>query len=286
MSGGFSRDVSAIIPVLGPQPLLARAVASALAQAHVREVIVVDDGSPEPVELASDGRLKILRLQQNKGPGAARNAGARLASGAWLAFLDADDVWLPGKTARQLDALSADATGAQGAVCAFAFHRGSRRVTARPPAERLGFDEALSGAHFGLGSAMLVSHTAFLRSGGYDESFLRHEDWDWLLRFARTAHFVTVSEALTEISHGYRAPAGAAGGALDRLEEMTLASALTPVQRRTFRAALALERASLALTQRQRRAAVLQLLRSAANRPVWTIQALLTRVISGSIPGA
>lgn len=285
MSNAFSLDVSVVIPVLGPQPLLARAVASALINAQVGEVIVVDDGSPEPIELAADTRLKILRRQRNMGAAAARNAGARQAGGVWLAFLDADDIWLPGKIDRQLQALEEDTTGAKGAVCAFSFHRGGRRATSRLPPERLGFDAALCGAHFGLGSTMLVLRAAFLQSGGYDESFGRHEDWDWLLRFTKTAHFVTISAPLTEISHGYRAQPQAVTAALEKLERSALAAALTGVQRRKFRAALALERASLALTQKKRIAAAQSLLLSAANRPIWTVQALLARLISGAVPG-
>jgi glycosyltransferase involved in cell wall biosynthesis len=71
------------------------------------EVIVVDDGSEDDTAsiLASYGeRVKAIR-QANAGAGAARNAGMDAASGAFIAFLDADDVWLPGKLRRQLDVL-------------------------------------------------------------------------------------------------------------------------------------------------------------------------------------
>jgi glycosyltransferase involved in cell wall biosynthesis len=70
-------------------------------------VIVVDDGSEDDTAsiLASYGeRVKAIR-QANAGAGAARNAGMDAASGAFIAFLDADDVWLPGKLRQQLDVL-------------------------------------------------------------------------------------------------------------------------------------------------------------------------------------
>jgi glycosyltransferase involved in cell wall biosynthesis len=83
-------DVSAIIPVLGPQPLLQRAIESVLANPGIRELFVVDDGSFDPLALAAHPKLEIIRHDRNKGAAAARNTGARAAKCEWLAFLDAD----------------------------------------------------------------------------------------------------------------------------------------------------------------------------------------------------
>jgi len=97
--------VSVIIPVLNGEAYLDEALASVRGQAGGRtEVIVVDDGS-------TDGTADVVRArhgdvryhyQENAGVGAARNAGLRLARGEFIAFLDADDYWLPGKLDRQL----------------------------------------------------------------------------------------------------------------------------------------------------------------------------------------
>jgi len=70
------------------------------------EVIVVDDASSdnttEVVTRIYGDRVRLLRLKQRSGPGAARNAGVALSRGEFIAFLDSDDVWLPGKLDAEL----------------------------------------------------------------------------------------------------------------------------------------------------------------------------------------
>ncbi|HXZ87162.1 MAG TPA: glycosyltransferase [Candidatus Binataceae bacterium] len=94
---------SIVIPVYNGERTIARALDSAMAQRcdGECEVIVVDDGSSDatPQILETYGaRLRVL-TQENRGPAAARNAGAALARGEYLAFLDADDAFLPNKMA-------------------------------------------------------------------------------------------------------------------------------------------------------------------------------------------
>lgn len=93
--------MSVVVPLYDKAPYVARAIGSALSQTLVpREIVVVDDGSrddgPAIVERlsAGDPRVRLVR-QSNAGPSAARNRGIVEARGAWIAFLDADDVLLP-----------------------------------------------------------------------------------------------------------------------------------------------------------------------------------------------
>jgi len=103
-------SVSVIIPLYNKGKYIARALDSVFAQTFQDfEVIVVDDGStdngPEIVSQYKEPRLRMIR-QQNAGPGAARNRGIKESKGAFLAFLDADDEWLPDflkKSARNLE---------------------------------------------------------------------------------------------------------------------------------------------------------------------------------------
>lgn len=94
-------EFSVVIPLYNKRPHVGRAIQSVLAQTvPVREIIVVDDGSKdggyEYVESLGDPRIKLHR-RDRPGPGgyAARNAGIERATGDWIAFLDADDEWLP-----------------------------------------------------------------------------------------------------------------------------------------------------------------------------------------------
>lgn len=91
--------VSVVIPLYNKGKYIGRAMSSVLMQTRQPfEIIVVDDGStddgPEKVQAFSDQRIRLFR-QENKGPGAARNAGLARAKGKYVAFLDADDEWLP-----------------------------------------------------------------------------------------------------------------------------------------------------------------------------------------------
>lgn len=100
--------LSVVIPTWNRARLVREAIQSALQQrAGEVEVIVVDDASTdataEALEREFGSRIRLLRLEHRRGAGGARNAGARLAQGEFLAFLDSDDVWLPGKLDAELD---------------------------------------------------------------------------------------------------------------------------------------------------------------------------------------
>jgi glycosyltransferase involved in cell wall biosynthesis len=104
-----SPNVSVIIPTYNRAHSVNKAIDSVLAQSFKDfEIVVVDDGSVDNTAavLAKFGdRITVIR-QQNSGVSAARNAGIRAACGKWIAFLDSDDIWFPGKLARQVDCLS------------------------------------------------------------------------------------------------------------------------------------------------------------------------------------
>lgn len=106
--------LSVVMPVYNAAPYVGRAVDSALSQMpDAAELICVDDGSTDDswkvlCEI-SDPRLKILR-QENQGAAAARNAGLERAQGDAIAFVDADDLALPGRFEIPLRAMAADSS--------------------------------------------------------------------------------------------------------------------------------------------------------------------------------
>jgi len=102
--------VSVILPLYNCEKYVAAAVDSVFRQDHANfELIVVDDGSTDASVQQLEPHLPRIRLitQQNNGVAAARNAGLKAARGAFLAFIDADDVWVPSRLSLQLAALKA-----------------------------------------------------------------------------------------------------------------------------------------------------------------------------------
>ena len=91
--------VSVIIPTYNRAAFLRRALQSVQNQTRqADEVIVVDDGSTDATAaVVADYSDVIYRFQENAGVAAARNRGAQIAAGEWLAFLDSDDQWQPQK---------------------------------------------------------------------------------------------------------------------------------------------------------------------------------------------
>jgi len=104
--------VSVIIPLYNKEKYITRSLNSVFAQTYQDfEIVVVDDGStdggPELVREYQDPRLRMI-CQPNEGPGFARNRGIQETTAPYLAFLDADDEWLPDFLSRYLDALTAN----------------------------------------------------------------------------------------------------------------------------------------------------------------------------------
>lgn len=105
-----SPRVSVIIPAYRAADHIDGAVGSALRQTLAElEVIVVDDASPDGTAArvealaARDARVRLVRAERNGGPARARNLGIAVADGAWLALLDSDDAFLPGRVERLLE---------------------------------------------------------------------------------------------------------------------------------------------------------------------------------------
>lgn len=108
-TSGSDASVSVIIPAYNASRFLGECLRSVLNQTHPpTEVIVVDDGSTDntaEVVHAFGSQIRYTR-KENGGPSSARNVGLRIATGYYIAFQDADDVWLPEKLALQVDYLA------------------------------------------------------------------------------------------------------------------------------------------------------------------------------------
>ena len=213
-SPATATDYTVVIPAFNASATLARALDSVMAQTvPAREVIVVDDGSPDRADIARivagyGGRVTLL-LQDNVGPAAARNAGVRASGGEWIAFLDADDSWLPHKMQAQL-ALASD-------VDVGLLHGAARVDRMSLPAE-MGFD-LLWRANRICTSMTVVRRSAFERLGGFFEAqgLIGAEDYNLWLRIAHAGWRVRACEGLV----GHYTPAE--GSLTSRIERCALA---------------------------------------------------------------
>jgi glycosyltransferase involved in cell wall biosynthesis len=186
-------EVSIVIPTHNRWPLLRRTLAGALAQEGVdHEVIVVDDGSSdgtyERVQALRERRLRAFRHERGRGVAHARNRGLEEARGEWVAFLDDDDLWAPGKLHSQLDvARERDAPFVF--ASAVVVDEGldvidvQRAPTADGALERVLSWQAVPG-----GCSNAISTTALARNvGGFDASLSMAADWDMWIRLLLAA---------------------------------------------------------------------------------------------------
>jgi glycosyltransferase involved in cell wall biosynthesis len=191
-------DVSVVIPTRDRHELLTRAVAGALAQRGVDvEVIVVDDGSREPIECGPDPRVRVVRHDVARGVATARNRGIAEALAPWVAFLDDDDLWSPDKLGTQLDAAARE--GASFAYAAAVVVDGQLRVLRTVPApEPASLAEALVSLNvMPAGCSNVVARSSLLRElGGFDEQLCQLADWDLWRRLAASGVAAATAEAL------------------------------------------------------------------------------------------
>jgi len=175
--------VSVIMPAFGQLGGLDAALRSVLAQTHPNlEIILLDDGNQPPLRKAgvlADDRVRLVRLEQNKGPAAARNHAIQAARGDYLAFLDADDRWQQDKLKLQLEALHGQQNTVS--VCAWAVEVEGALSFALKPAPMQGGNAAL-GCWYSPGATALMPRALFDAVGFYDENLPRLEDYDWYLR--------------------------------------------------------------------------------------------------------
>jgi GT2 family glycosyltransferase len=205
----MSPSVSVIIPTFNRLPLLQEAVASVFGQTHADwELIVVDDGSADETAAyvcgLSDHRIHLLTVPHCGRPAKLRNLGIARASGAWVAFLDSDDVWMPRKLEDQLQQV-VDHPGCGWSYTNFLL---IDEKGAELPRENYQTFVAYSGSiirqllvHDALIAcpSVLASRALLQAVGGFDESLAFSEDYDLWLRLAVESPVEAVSRPLCKV---------------------------------------------------------------------------------------
>ncbi len=198
--------VSVVIPTRHRPRMVVAAVESALAQTEgLLEVLVIVDGPDAPTIAALDAlrarqiepgaiepgaRLRVLAQPVSVGGSEARNLGVREARGAWVAFLDDDDLWLPHKLSVQLD-LAAQSSVESPVIASAVLARGPRleaiwpRRLYRPGEPMADYLFCREGWTYGaalLQTSTLLASRALLLRVPFAAGLKKHQDWDWLLR--------------------------------------------------------------------------------------------------------
>ena len=191
--------VSIVIPAYNAQAYLRETVDSALKQTYGNcEVIVVDDGSVDdtPRILAEyGGKIRVVR-QTNRGSAAACNAGVAVAKGTWVCFLDADDVWLPDKVARQLEVCGDKAISHTDSVLfGDALNGEILRSSFEPLYSGRVLDKLLV-INFISKSTVMIRRDVYNRFGGFDETYVTVEDWPLWLKVCAEYDLGYLSEPL------------------------------------------------------------------------------------------
>ncbi len=195
--------VSVILTSHNRAGLAMRALDSVLRQTHAHlQIIVVEDGSRtdlyDRMQHVQDPRLQYLCHWRNLGLACARNTGASIASGEWLAFLDDDDLWHPDKIRRQLHT-GRRHTEAQAIYCGSQTLDARGRIQAiQMPSVKGCIREALiAGKLTTVPSSLLIGHTTFNRLEGFDEDLVTGIDHDfWFKMAAHGFHAQAVNEPL------------------------------------------------------------------------------------------
>ena len=198
--------VSVVTPAYNVAWCVPRAVDSVLAQDYpAREMIVVNDGSTDETSkvLARYGDAIRVIDQENRGMSAARNAAIRAARGEFIAFLDADDWWLPTKLSKQVELMqsrpdigfcstAARVEDAQGRLLN---HWGCRHHRTDILDTLFAENAAIAGGC----SAVMVRRRILDRTGLFDESLRGFEDPDLWMRLAAVCNYACINEELVVI---------------------------------------------------------------------------------------
>lgn len=204
----MSSLVSVIIPCYNCAATVAETIESVLAQDVPVEVVAVNDGSKDrTLEVLSSfgSRIRVID-QPNAGPPAARNAGVQAATGSFIAFVDADDIWLPGKASAQVRHLQGHAEVGTVFTDWFVWEPavdGRFETPEQFRAYRVDdrIDPEVSGwiYHRLLLTSELLTSTVMLRRslaervGGFDLRLWNGDDYDYWIRLSREAQITKLA---------------------------------------------------------------------------------------------
>lgn len=274
--------VSVIIPCFNRLDEVTVAIGSLIHEADlIFEVIIIDDASPLSLHIKHPpdplkSKIRVIRLDSNRGAAGARQAGVEAARGDLIAFLDSDDVWLPGKLNAQLPFfrdngdLIAVATGWQ----VVDFRRKASRDMVRVPISSKDPSDFVRGCWFCPGSTLLLRRSAFDVVGPFNDQLRRLEDLEWFIRFGLAGGKLAVAPIVgalirrSSIGHAQNVANAAEIILADCRSRPSISSELIC----DLRAWLDVEQAAALKAEGKKLAAMLYIARSLIRRPRFQIQ--------------
>jgi len=190
--------VSVIIPAYNAEKTIKATMQSVLKQTYDNiELLIINDGStdstPEIVRTFKDPRIRLYDFT-NAGLSAARNRGIARATGEYISFIDADDMWSKDKIESHVQALKDNPSAAVVYSWSYGIYKGTKK---RLPDQtyRLSGDvyrEMLCINFVAGGSNILAKKEAIEKTGKFDETLTACEDWDYYIRLAREYEFAHI----------------------------------------------------------------------------------------------
>lgn len=206
--------VSVIIPTYNRSNLISRAVNSVLSQTYAKiEIIVADDASTDNTKdvikkiQKKHKNILYIKHNSNKGGSAARNSGIKKSKGEYVAFLDDDDEWFPEKVEKQISCLKKRGKTWGGSYTGYKIILKNGLIEKNKINYKEGNltkDTFLMKSN-AYGSTLLVRKEVFKKIGFFDESFKRHQDLEFILRFFRKYKLCTIPEVLVKV-YGHNFP--------------------------------------------------------------------------------
>lgn len=191
--------VSVVIPCYNRAAVLERSVRSVLTQSYAAlELILIDDGSTDRtrqvVEKIKDARLRYV-YQQNAGACAARNHGAALANGKYIAFHDSDDVWHPDKLEKQMRIMQAKHPDI--VVCKMRRFDADGSSVLYPKRIGEGFVSAQDDL-FGIGTQTILARREVLEAEKFFSEMPRYQDLEWIYRVLHRFKLYCMEEPMVD----------------------------------------------------------------------------------------
>lgn len=196
-----SNCISVVVPMYNAENTILNTLTSIIRQSgvdYIKEIIVINDGSkdssPEIVEkMAEDFPIIRLINKENEGVSRARNLGMEMATGEWIAFCDADDLWVPEKTELQaniIDSYNVDLIGGnyldKDLKVLFKEIKELHKATTKELCIKM----------FPQTSTILMKRKIFEKIGGFDETMSHYEDGDYLLKIVGKYNYYYMPQKL------------------------------------------------------------------------------------------